>query len=103
MDCFFFSCYQKGMYPICNIGPSRCFMVANILFSTAVAATLVGNIMSYDKDNYINAYICYGLLICNYLLFLNTICGDPGIKQEVYQHYINILSDEDVGDLEDQQ
>ena len=88
--CLFLSCYRKGRFPICSIGPSWAF--TGILLVVAIMFLIILGVMigTISDANIFLKYFCIGTCALNLSLMFYTMLGDPGIKKETYVHYTKI-------------
>ena len=35
-------------------------------------------------------FICFSMVLLNLAIFLATMCKDPGVKPEIYEHHIKV-------------
>ena len=92
INCLFLSSYKDGRIPFMNVGPSKGPMVFMIFFALFCLGYLVNMIMMFQKYNLVTASIAYFTVTANFVLFLRTMCGNPGIKPCIYEHYFKVES-----------
>ena len=87
MYCLFISCWKRGRFPICSIGPSWPFTIGLLIFAGMVLAFLVGMMMVLkDENGWMTKCAIFSIGLNLYLLF-GGILGDPGVKPATYLHY----------------
>ena len=87
MYCLFLSCWKKGRFPICSIGPSWPFTIGLLAFAGMVLAFMVGMIFMLKDEGHWMKNAGFTLVAINLYLLFGGILGDPGVKAETYLHY----------------
>ena len=112
MSCVFLSCYKRGTFPICGIGPSWPFTIIlfifailcsfymgfmlNILYATntpckskidQIVLFILTYLLFFPLDALVACGICCTLVAINILMLLMGICADPGVPPQIYRRY----------------
>ena len=87
MYCLFLSCWKRGRFPFCSIGPSWGFTIGLLVFAFMIVAFLVAmNMMMEDESGWLKLISALAIF-SNLALLFGGILGDPGVKPETYLHY----------------
>ena len=90
MYALFFSCYKKGKFPICSIGPSWPFTIGLMVFALMCLGFLICMLTLLDENQATFWWITVASITINLLLLFGGILGDPGVHQSTYLHYTKI-------------
>ena len=88
--CLFISCYKKGRFPICSIGPSWAFSAILLVVALLFLVILGLMIITISEHNLFLKNVAIFGCFFNLGLMFYAMLGDPGVKKETYLHYTKI-------------
>ena len=74
-----------------NVGPSKGPMVFLILFAGCCLGYLFFMIKAVWPYQKLIGSLCFLSVLINLVVFLKCMLGDPGIKERIFHHYIQIM------------
>lgn len=87
LSCFFLSFYKGGTFPIISIGPSWPFTIGMLIFVALCVAYLLYMMTMIGEFKKL-WHTSFTFIIINLLILARAICGEPGIKENVYLNHI---------------
>ena len=87
LRCLFLSCFRKGRFPICSIGPSWPFTMGLLMFALFCLGYLLFMVSLIYETNFNLAVISVILIIVNLAFLFGGILADPGVHESIYLNY----------------
>lgn len=87
MYCLFLSCWKKGRFPICSIGPSWGYTIGLMMFAFMCLTFLIAMLINLSDKSGWMMKVSIAMIAINLMALFGGIFGDPGVKAETYLHY----------------